>query len=242
VIFRHHAFRLVGGNERHAPLDQKCLERIVRAIELHAETDERERLLRLLQPRHDGLDLSRRGSRDDALRIEPAAFRLFGNRDVGRQIEVHRPGHRRLCDCEAFAHLVESAFGRDVGRPLHERAHHLRLVDDLVRVDALERSRDLARKHGDCGAIEQRLRYRGRRVGDPRAESRDEHTRLTGELKYRVRHHARAEFLLGQHELDADLAERLEQLEHLTTRNAEGVSDPLFLERSSNDFSGFGHG
>jgi len=132
VILGHHALRFISRQKWHPPRFDEALEFTLRAIELDADADQRERPPRFLQE-----DLDRRAllaSRHCAHRYrrEAARLRLFHARNVGRQVEMHGTRHRLTADRESFAHLIECVLRGDRRRPLDQRTQQRLLVEYLV--------------------------------------------------------------------------------------------------------------
>ena len=177
------------------------------------------------------------GRRRDLRGRRQRRHRLVGRRDgdIFRQIEMHR-SHRlaqreadRLDQCLADAPFLQ--LQRRLGDRLEQRVvvdPHLDAAAELIGVE-------IAGDGDHRRAVEPGVADAGREVGRARPERRDAQPRRARHAAGDIGGKTRRAFVRGEHEIDAALAHRLHQRQHVAARNAEAARDAGGLERGDDE-------
>ena len=94
-----------------------------------------------------------------------------------------------------------------------------------MRRDLIAVRRELTCERQDRRAIEVRVRDAGDEIGRTRAERGETHAGNAGQHRAGLGHERGGRLVFGQHELEARLAESLDEVDHLAAGMAEDVAD-----------------
>ena len=182
------------------------------------------------------------GGREPGRRRE-RRHRLVGRRQrhVFGQVEMHRPlrlaqgkrdgrGQRR-------ADLALAQLQGRLGDRLEQRVMidpHLDAPAELIGVE-------IAGDGDERRAVQVRAADAGGEIGRARPQRGDAKSRRAGDAPGDVGGKAGGAFVRGEHEIDAALAHRLHQRQHVAARNAEAAGDAGRLQRGD-DQVGIVHG
>ena len=232
MILVDHALGHRGGGERQVvALDQ--LAQQPRVGDAHRRRAEhRNRSLgggdQLRRPRHGGIGCGRELRR---LRRRRDRFLVGGERHVLRQIEMHRPARLAQREPDRLRQRLGNASALERQRRLGDRLEQRVVVDPHLDAPAELVGVEVAGDRDQRRAVEKGAADAGREIGRAGPEGGDAKPGRAGHAAGDVGGEAGGAFVRGQHELDAALAHRLHQRQHVAARNAEAVLNSVRLER-----------
>ncbi len=176
-------------------------------------------------------------------RLRPRCQRFVGggDRDVLRQIEMHRPLRLAQRQRDRLRHRLGHASRLKSERRLGDRLEQRMVVDPHLDAPTELVGVEIAGDRDQRRAIEEGSAHAGREVGRAGPQRRDAKSRRAGHAAGDVGGEAGGAFVRGEHEFDPARAHRLHQRQHVAARNAEAVGHPVRLQRCD-DQIGVVHG
>ncbi len=177
------------------------------------------------------------GRRSDFCGRRQRRHRLVGRRDrhIFRQVEMHRPHRLGEREADRLDQRLADAALLQLQRRLGDRLEQRVVVDPHLDAAAELIGVEVAGDRDHRRAIEPGVADAGREVGRARAERRDAKPRRARHAAGDIGGKARRAFMRRQHEIDAALAHRLHQREHVAARNAEAAGDAGGFERGDDE-------
>ena len=242
VILIDHALGHGGGGERQVVALDELAQQVGVGNPHRRRADHRDGALgggqQFTRPR-DGC--IRRGG-DPAGADRHRRHRLVGRRErhVFGQIEMHRPLRFAQRQPDRFAQGLGDAALFEPQRRLGDRVEQRMVVDPHLDAPAKLIGVEVAGDGDHRRAVEKRAADAGRQVGCAGPEGCDAEARCAGHAAGDVGGEAGRSLVRGQHELDAAVAHRLHQRQHIAARNAESAIDTRRLQ-GRNDQVGIVH-
>ena len=231
VVVRQQPLRLRREDRRDRPrLDETAQRRRDLTVE-GVETGEQHRSPAVAEEREGGFDraaVGRNGRPQGGVgRLRRGVGRLrrgalLGG-DVARDFEEDRTASGTHHDPHRALGHGRRVRGVHPSLPLRDRREERPQVELLVRNELEAVDRQLAGERDDRRAIEVRVRDAGHEVGRARPEGRETDARRPGAARHRLGHEGRAGLVPREHELEAGLAETLDEVHHLAARVPEDV-------------------
>lgn len=162
------------------------------------------------------------------------AFGRGRDRDVFRQIEMDRTLRFRHRKADRSGERLRDLALLEPERALGDRLEQRVMVDPHLDTAAELFGDEIAGNGDHRRAVEPRVADAGREIGRAWTERGDAQPRRAGDAAGDVGGKARGALVRGQHEIDAALAHRLHQREHVAARDAEAAVDACGLERGDN--------
>lgn len=153
-----------------------------------------------------------------------------GERDVLRQIEMHRPLRLAQRERDRLRHRLGHASRLKLQRRLGDRLEQRMVVDPHLDAPAELVGIEIAGDGDHWRAIEEGSADAGREIGRAGPQCRDAKPRRAGHTAGNVSGEAGGAFVRGEHEFDLALAHRLHQRQHVAAGNAEAAGHAVRLE------------